>query len=494
MPNLFLDPIAENDAAGKPTGKVTDPAADIAAFLLGVPADWQPENVPRRELSADDEQALEELTAIWLTPSFPQEARREVRSRRHSRPSYAKTVKADERELLAGHDDARPTARSSSSSTSPAARSAATAASAATTFPGFEDAKPIGTPLADWGRKDPSQLAFENIRQFLDIARHRRQRPACRYAPRTRRGARRGRAVRDRRSDHPTADEHGAEHDHLDPLTIADTTSASSCSRSISHQRNGFLWQKLRMPRSFDYQTTRNKRYDERLRMPQVPVQRRRARSGDDVRAGLTNEAPAERYIYQAQLRARRRSSQGRHVLDKFNCAGCHMLDMERWDVAFAADWFEAAARQVTDFPFLEPQSTAEADRGVADARSTAACCTPTCTACRCATKTTGRAATRRSGRRADRAGRHGIGAVSSSSSSISTPSIAGSTCDASAMQNLLIPAKRGRPRPGRRQGVPGVGGDLAKYLFRAVDRRREEDEPGRRRAGGLGLAAAAAA
>ena len=48
MPNLFLDPIAETDAAGKPTGHVTDPAADIAAFLLSVPTDWQPEDVPRR--------------------------------------------------------------------------------------------------------------------------------------------------------------------------------------------------------------------------------------------------------------------------------------------------------------------------------------------------------------------------------------------------------------------------------------------------------------
>ena len=34
-------------------------------------------------------------------------------------------------------------------------------------IPGYETAKPIGTPLASWGRKDPSQLAFENIGQFL---------------------------------------------------------------------------------------------------------------------------------------------------------------------------------------------------------------------------------------------------------------------------------------------------------------------------------------
>ena len=34
--------------------------------------------------------------------------------------------------------------------------------------PGFEDAKPIGTGLADWGRKDPSRLAFEHIAHYIE--------------------------------------------------------------------------------------------------------------------------------------------------------------------------------------------------------------------------------------------------------------------------------------------------------------------------------------
>ena len=34
-------------------------------------------------------------------------------------------------------------------------------------IPGFEDAKPIGTGMAEWGRKDTSKLAFENIHTFL---------------------------------------------------------------------------------------------------------------------------------------------------------------------------------------------------------------------------------------------------------------------------------------------------------------------------------------
>ena len=35
-------------------------------------------------------------------------------------------------------------------------------------IPGFEDAKTIGTGLANWGRKETSKLAFEHITQYLD--------------------------------------------------------------------------------------------------------------------------------------------------------------------------------------------------------------------------------------------------------------------------------------------------------------------------------------
>ena len=38
-----------------------------------------------------------------------------------------------------------------------------------------------------------------------------------------------------------------------------------------SHGRDGFLWQKLRNPRTYDYKTTHNKNFNERLRMPRFP-------------------------------------------------------------------------------------------------------------------------------------------------------------------------------------------------------------------------------
>src|SRR6202011_674893 len=34
-------------------------------------------------------------------------------------------------------------------------------------IPGYEDVKPIGTGLADWGRKSADKLAFEQITQYI---------------------------------------------------------------------------------------------------------------------------------------------------------------------------------------------------------------------------------------------------------------------------------------------------------------------------------------
>ena len=41
----------------------------------------------------------------------------------------------------------------------------------------------------------------------------------------------------------------------------------------LHHGRPGFIWQKLRAPRSYDYKKTETKGYDERLRMPKFPFE-----------------------------------------------------------------------------------------------------------------------------------------------------------------------------------------------------------------------------
>ena len=101
MPNLFLDPIAETDPNGTPTGRVTDPAADIASFLLSVPPDWQPEApVPSRErMTTEEERALEDLTTVWLSASFPKKKAAEY-ARTGIPEQLAATVKVDEKTLV----------------------------------------------------------------------------------------------------------------------------------------------------------------------------------------------------------------------------------------------------------------------------------------------------------------------------------------------------------------------------------------------------------
>ena len=46
--------------------------------------------------------------------------------------------------------------------------SAGWAAIACHDIPGFDNAKPIGVGLNDWGKKDPGRLAFEDIKSYLE--------------------------------------------------------------------------------------------------------------------------------------------------------------------------------------------------------------------------------------------------------------------------------------------------------------------------------------
>jgi len=116
MPNLFLDPIAEKDPAGNPTGKVTDPAADVMAFLLSVPTDWKPAvDIQSTALSPEEKAALNDLTTVWLSASFPR-----LRAERFAKdgidPGLASSVKVDEK-VLSDHSKTTTIAHSGSLST-----------------------------------------------------------------------------------------------------------------------------------------------------------------------------------------------------------------------------------------------------------------------------------------------------------------------------------------------------------------------------------------
>ncbi|MBX3441839.1 MAG: hypothetical protein KF774_05490 [Planctomyces sp.] len=171
-------------------------------------------------------------------------------------------------------------------------------------IPGFETAKPIGTALQDWGRKDTSKLAPEHIAEFL----HHHGEPDgssthARISEIVRRGARGG------------------------ELTDEDRSAAYFYNSLEHHGRDGFIWQKLRAPRSYDYKKIEAKGWDERLRMPKFPFDERQIEAVATFVLGLVNDPPPPAYQYRP-TGAERDIIHGERLLEKYNCTGCHLLEM----------------------------------------------------------------------------------------------------------------------------------------------------------------------
>jgi mono/diheme cytochrome c family protein len=171
-------------------------------------------------------------------------------------------------------------------------------------IPGFENSKPIGTPLNGWGSKSPTKLDFAHIAEYL--------------------------------SDQPVGE--GGERDGTPPYYQE---------KLEEHTRSGFLFQKLHRPRSYDYQKTSEdlKAWDDRLRMPQFAW-------ADDPAAieevmtfvlGLTGEKIASRFLPSSHYTPiQTAKAQGAKLLNRYNCTGCHVLEMPKYTIPAGANLAEA--------------------------------------------------------------------------------------------------------------------------------------------------------
>jgi cbb3-type cytochrome oxidase cytochrome c subunit len=201
-------------------------------------------------------------------------------------------------------------------------------------IPGFEDAKPIGTALSDWGRKDPTQLAFEHIVEYL----HHRDHAAGGTSAQGALGA-------------PPAAETP---EQVNAVQVDDEFDLSFYRQRLEEfDRVGFIWQKLKEPRSFDYLKTENKPYLERLRMPQFSFSDEEREAVITFVLGLVADPPADEFVFHPGPR-QRALVEGRTVLDKYNCAGCHILEAERWEIEYQPGDFRAPT-VANDFPFVRP-------------------------------------------------------------------------------------------------------------------------------------------
>ncbi|MBN2217182.1 MAG: cytochrome c [Pirellulales bacterium] len=291
------NPLLARDAAA-----ANDPVADLTAFLLAS-AEWNP-SPP----SALQEADLDELVQAHLAARHgPDEARRIVEQGLSDR-EFAATP-GDEREL------ARPITRRKKLHYVARRTIAKRGCFGCHDIPGFELARPIGPALSDWGRKDESLLAFGRVERLL--------------------------------AADGTADRAATDHDvgfYLDAVR--------------GRRREGFLWQKLREPRSFDYQKMAGRGFNEWLKMGRFSLDDARREAIATFVLGLIARPPASKYVYRPDA-ATRAIVEGRKVLDRHACVECHVLEMDRWRLAYESDEFDAPP-PIDQFDFMRPRIARE--------------------------------------------------------------------------------------------------------------------------------------
>jgi cytochrome c551/c552 len=352
MPNVLLEPVTLAD------GTVSDPAADAVAYLMTSTENWKAENVPAKQLSADERQALDELALMYLKDRFS--VARAEKVLREGIPAEQADIKGDERMLLGLATADRDAVLLNYVGKKTIAKLACYSCH---DIAGFEDAKPAGAALADWGRKDPSRIAFEQVSHFVMHQLAGGHGHAAHGADAVHGGH--GHAAEQRADGRPAADDTInpdlayaiAEHDeaHVDPESV-DPDTGYFLEKLVGHEREGFLWQKLRAPRSYDYKKAENKSYNERYRMPQFPFDQKQREAVMTFVLGLVAEPPAPKYVHQPSPREQARLD-GLVVAEQYNCGGCHVLGMDRWDIRYKPGSL-GEATELADYPFLAPHFT----------------------------------------------------------------------------------------------------------------------------------------
>ncbi|MDG2382912.1 MAG: hypothetical protein P8N76_14680 [Pirellulaceae bacterium] len=336
MPNLYLEVIEH------PDGTKTDPASDIAMFLLNSKDGWKPAADVVGRLQLDDE-GLKNLNGLLLEHLQAKMNLKDAEAtiKNNTFPEFVKENITGSELLLSGEITLEKKLNYIGARTI-----SKYGCYGCHDIPGFEGAKPIGAALAGWGRKDPSKLAFEHIAEYLHTGHH---------------GEGHGEGHGES-ADGFVAKKDDSEAKSRTPQEEAEhqrqlAFDAEFYEQSLSdHERAGFIWQKLKEPRSYDYAKARNKdSFNDRLRMPMFPFDFKEREAVITFVLGLVAEPPANEFVYQPDEK-RQSIIQGSKVLEKFNCIGCHIIEPEKWKIEFAQGEFGPQGGNPQDaFPFMRP-------------------------------------------------------------------------------------------------------------------------------------------
>ncbi len=322
----LLNPTVHSPRTRMPSVQLTpDDANDIAAWLLAQPSDWK--GTPVERPSTD---TLKALARVWLEKSL---TRSEIKQALDEGQGFSaemlanRPADADERYLEGKIEGPEGDAKLMMYVGKKAINNYG--CFGCHTIPNFETAKPIGTGLNDWGKKDPERLAFEDSVHFVEEHFH----------------------IVDARRDLTDAEKQKG----AIPWEFKDGKAPYErfYFNAIEHhprQREGFLHLKLQEPRSYDFNRIRT--WEERLRMPQFKFARVKQRPGESAEdyalrvskeeaeareavmtfiLGLVAEQVPAKYL-DAPSGDRLAQIKGRDVLDQFNCAGCHLVQPGAYD------------------------------------------------------------------------------------------------------------------------------------------------------------------
>ena len=256
-------------------------AGHIASWILSVPGEW-PVNVDVPALDSKEvKEAVDELVKLYISKSGnfkTADGKSVVKSLSEIDEYVTKDLSSEDKLYYLGE---RTISR--------------LGCFGCHAIPGFETAKPIGTALNDWGIKNPARLDYGHILEYL--------------------------------VDQPP-DETGVR-DGTDPFYY----------EKIRHEtRMGFLYQKLHRPRSYDYKkkSENYKNWDDRLRMPQF-AWANDPKAIEEVMTfvlGLTGEKVNAKYLPSTHTTpARTAVAEGAKILNRFNCDGCHVLEMPKFTI-----------------------------------------------------------------------------------------------------------------------------------------------------------------
>ena len=152
----------------------------------------------------------------------------------------------------------------------------------------------------------------------------------------------------------------------------------------FGHEREGFIWQKLRA-RSYDYKKTENKGYNERLRMPQFNIDPTEREQVITFVLGLVAEPPAQQYVYKPTPRRK---------CDRRRLEGHRQVQLQRLpclpDGPLGLGLCARAILPIRPSSTTTPSSTRTSRRSKSPPRSSPTakvCGTPPWSACRSTTK-----------------------------------------------------------------------------------------------------------